>query len=148
MMGGVSPETCWASYKYEIKFCYTVASCRIFYVSCFMFLGRFISGRCEVYVLVANTCTLREFFINAWIWITPSMSMWTITVTGQEIWRSYIKSVPGTALQVCSMWLQSKQLSYAYTSFRLILTLKSYYIHCRVKVKLPRDKPLVAQRGQ
>jgi hypothetical protein len=33
MMGGVSPETCWASYKYEIKFWYTVASCWIFYIS-------------------------------------------------------------------------------------------------------------------
>jgi hypothetical protein len=31
MMGGVSPETCWASYKYGIiKFLYTVASCWIF----------------------------------------------------------------------------------------------------------------------
>ena len=31
MMGGVSPETCWASYKYGIiKFWYTVTSCRIF----------------------------------------------------------------------------------------------------------------------
>ena len=34
MMGGVSPETCWASYKYEIKFWYTVASCWIFYMNC------------------------------------------------------------------------------------------------------------------
>jgi hypothetical protein len=33
MMGGVSPETCWASYKYEIKFWYTVASYWIFYVN-------------------------------------------------------------------------------------------------------------------
>jgi len=32
-MGGVSPETCWASYKYEIKFWYIVASCWIFYVN-------------------------------------------------------------------------------------------------------------------
>jgi hypothetical protein len=31
MMGGVSPETCWASYKYgKIKFWYIVASCWIF----------------------------------------------------------------------------------------------------------------------
>ena len=31
MMGGVSPETCWASYKYGIiKFWYSVASCWIF----------------------------------------------------------------------------------------------------------------------
>jgi hypothetical protein len=34
MMGGVSPETCWASYKYEIKFWYTVVSCWIFFVNC------------------------------------------------------------------------------------------------------------------
>jgi hypothetical protein len=33
MMGGVSAETCWASYKYEIKFWYTVASCWISYVN-------------------------------------------------------------------------------------------------------------------
>jgi len=38
-MGGVSPETCWASYKYEIKFWYTVASCWIFYVNCTMMHG-------------------------------------------------------------------------------------------------------------
>jgi hypothetical protein len=32
MMGGVSSETCWASYKYGIiKFWYTVASCWIFF---------------------------------------------------------------------------------------------------------------------
>jgi hypothetical protein len=31
MMGGVSPKTCWASYKYGIiKFWYTVASCWLF----------------------------------------------------------------------------------------------------------------------
>ena len=33
MMGGVSPETRRASYKYEIKFSYTVASCWIFYMN-------------------------------------------------------------------------------------------------------------------
>ena len=33
MMGGVSPETCSASYKYEIKFWCTVASCWIFYTN-------------------------------------------------------------------------------------------------------------------
>jgi len=39
MMGGVSPETCWASYKYEIKFSYTIASCWIFYVNYTMMRG-------------------------------------------------------------------------------------------------------------
>jgi len=32
-MSGVSPETCCASYKYEIKFWVTVASCWIFFVN-------------------------------------------------------------------------------------------------------------------
>jgi hypothetical protein len=39
MMGGVSPETCWASCKYEIKFWYNVASCWIFYVNYTMMNG-------------------------------------------------------------------------------------------------------------
>jgi len=35
MMGGVSPETCWASYKYRrIKFWHIVASCWIFFMKC------------------------------------------------------------------------------------------------------------------
>jgi hypothetical protein len=38
MMGGVSPETCWASYKSEIKFLCTVGSCWISYVSHTMML--------------------------------------------------------------------------------------------------------------
>jgi hypothetical protein len=33
MMGGLLPETCWASYKYEIIFWYTVASSWVFYVN-------------------------------------------------------------------------------------------------------------------
>ena len=34
MMGGVSPETCWASYKYGIiKFWYIVASCSVFFMN-------------------------------------------------------------------------------------------------------------------
>ena len=38
-MGGVSPETRWASYKYEIKFWYTATSCWIFYVNYTMVHG-------------------------------------------------------------------------------------------------------------
>jgi len=36
MMGGASPETCWAPYKYEIKFWYNVASC------CWIFIVNYI----------------------------------------------------------------------------------------------------------
>ena len=39
MMGGVSPDTSWASHKYEIKFCYTVASRWIFYMNYAMMHG-------------------------------------------------------------------------------------------------------------
>jgi hypothetical protein len=39
MTGCVSPETCWASYKYEIKFWYTIVSCWIFYVNYTMMHG-------------------------------------------------------------------------------------------------------------
>ena len=40
MMGGVSPETCWASYKYVIIKCwYIVASCWFFYMSFTMMHG-------------------------------------------------------------------------------------------------------------
>jgi hypothetical protein len=37
MMGGVSLETCRASYKYEIKFWYTVASCWMLFVKVLLF---------------------------------------------------------------------------------------------------------------
>ena len=58
MMGGVSPETCWASCKYEIKKCwYTVASCWISYVDYTMmhrstniiemFVPTFVTFRCD-----------------------------------------------------------------------------------------------------
>jgi hypothetical protein len=39
MIGGVSPEMCWASHKYEIKFWYTVATCWIFFVNYTMMHG-------------------------------------------------------------------------------------------------------------
>jgi hypothetical protein len=39
MMDAVSPETCWASYKYEIKFWYIVTSCCIFYMNYTMMYG-------------------------------------------------------------------------------------------------------------
>ena len=40
MMGGMSPETCWASYKYGIiKFWYVVTSCCIFFMNCTIMYG-------------------------------------------------------------------------------------------------------------
>ena len=39
MMGGVSPKTCWASYKYGIKFWYTIVSCWIFLCELYVKFG-------------------------------------------------------------------------------------------------------------
>ena len=39
MLGGVSPETCWATYKCEIKCWYTVAFCWIFFANYTMMHG-------------------------------------------------------------------------------------------------------------
>ena len=57
MMGGASPETCWASYKYGIiTFWYIVASCWIFFTNCTMMHGsmniKFITPR--IFTLVAT----------------------------------------------------------------------------------------------
>ena len=51
MMGGVSPETCWASYKYGIiKFCYIVASCWNFLYELF--------GQCLLFVFFQHDHTI------------------------------------------------------------------------------------------
>ena len=69
-MGGVSPETCWASYKYEIKFWYTVASCWISYVNYTLmhgstnikssnFLDRYLKYYYFLFFLTVWGCTCR-----------------------------------------------------------------------------------------
>ena len=55
MMGGVPPETCWASYKYEIKLWYTVASCWIF-------LCKFILLFDSALFTTALTCLVHRYF--------------------------------------------------------------------------------------
>jgi len=50
-MGGVSPETCWASYKYEIKFRYTVASCWIFLCE---FTLKFVFGILQLFLITVS----------------------------------------------------------------------------------------------
>jgi len=60
MMGGMSPETCWALYKYGIiKFWYTVASCWIFL--CELYYDARIHGRQEKgWVLILPNGGLRN----------------------------------------------------------------------------------------
>jgi len=94
MMGGVSPETCWASYKFEIKFWCTVASCWIFFVNYTVIHGStnikhtltytsilfsFIMKLCNTQALVINTPfsteTSRLFFKDR-----KFLSQWSETV--------------------------------------------------------------------
>jgi hypothetical protein len=59
MMGGVSPETCWASYKYRIiKFWYFVASCWIFLYE-FYYDARIHKRHkmCRLWRISNKTCT-------------------------------------------------------------------------------------------
>jgi hypothetical protein len=68
MMGGVSPETCWASYKYGIiKFWYIVATCWIFlYELCYD--ERIYEHQVSVklkYLLLRKECGLRMFMNGA-----------------------------------------------------------------------------------
>jgi hypothetical protein len=58
MMGGVSPEICWASYKYEIKLWYTVASCWIFYISD----GRIVQSK-----YLKQVVTLKLLYVTLWV---------------------------------------------------------------------------------
>jgi len=59
MMGGVSPETCWASYKYGlIKIWYTVASCWIFLWIALWCMDPRISKLCEQHSCSRQLCTL------------------------------------------------------------------------------------------
>jgi hypothetical protein len=65
MMGDVSPETCWASYKYEIKFWYTVASCWIFYTNYTIMHGSTSIKLSPTFVQTNAKCKLRNFLCNS-----------------------------------------------------------------------------------
>ena len=76
-MGGVSPETCWASYKYGIiKFSYIVASCWIFLyefiLRCWIFLYEFIL-RCWIFLYELYTkifhYELYAMMLDFFLWI-------------------------------------------------------------------------------
>ena len=79
MIGGMSPETCWASYKYEIKFWYNVASCWTFFVNSYQeasvsilcqviwYYGRiFRDFSPQVYALTAPRSGHDRFLSNPW----------------------------------------------------------------------------------
>ena len=84
MMEGVSPETCWASYKYGmIKFWYIFTSCWIFlyeldcFVSCIVSLfvfcvlsNRFSSLHLPSYcqILRLDVCICEGFVMCGWFW--------------------------------------------------------------------------------
>jgi hypothetical protein len=64
MMGGILPETCWASYKYEIKFRYTVESCWIFLVNYFPVLLNFCDSVCDMtWGVTTGQCIMLGFIV-------------------------------------------------------------------------------------
>jgi len=55
MMGGVSPKTCWASYKYGIiKLWYIFASCWIFFMNCTVMHGSTNINVLKKFVIIVN----------------------------------------------------------------------------------------------
>jgi hypothetical protein len=77
MMGGVSPETCWASYKYEVKFWYTVASCWIFFVNYTMMHGSTnIKLMCTSCVICYHPIQTAEMFHTIWMFLIYHNLYW------------------------------------------------------------------------
>jgi hypothetical protein len=65
MMGGMLPETCWASYKYGIiKFWYIVASCWIFLYE--LYYNVRIHERqvtCRLFYVTVYSCMQASYFL-------------------------------------------------------------------------------------
>ena len=74
-LGGVSLETCCASYKYEIKFWHTVASCWISYVNYVMMHGstniKFTNAKEAIEVYAYKNIKRKLYKTNATIWFNP-----------------------------------------------------------------------------
>jgi len=65
IMGGVSPETCWASYKYgKIKFWYIVASCWIFLYE--LYYDARIHEHQIYYEIVSNKNVTKKPLFRVW----------------------------------------------------------------------------------
>jgi len=80
MMGGVSPETCWASYKYEIKFWYTVTSCWIFYMNYEWVVRKDLKNEdTKVIILVLNLSGAFPL-VGTQLWTSLSIVWWRIRV--------------------------------------------------------------------
>jgi hypothetical protein len=62
-MDGVSPETCWDSYKYKIKFWYTLASCWIFYMNYIIMHG---STNITVFIWRRMCCAVTDEALIVW----------------------------------------------------------------------------------
>jgi hypothetical protein len=91
-MRAVSPETCWASYKYEIKFWYTVASCWIFFVNYTM-----MHGSTNIKFTIRMTIMKAYFYlvywhqyytVVAWIAQPPAANNY-----GMEVRRNLVRSL-------------------------------------------------------
>jgi hypothetical protein len=88
MMGGVSPETYWASYKYGIiKFWYIVASCWIFFMNCTVMHGSMNIKFTNIYWTSCNLlhlklsaysrpCSSEMWYNILWVWWEKTRKTW------------------------------------------------------------------------
>jgi hypothetical protein len=97
MIGGVSPETCWASYKYEIKFWHTVAFCWIFYMNYFLFIWSSKSHRdwmpciCAAYHYIIQH--MHSVLHHLWHISTPTCFGLGVPSSGRYIYKPTWQSV-------------------------------------------------------
>ena len=109
MMGGVSPETCWASYKYEIKFWYTVASCWIFYLDiCSLYTLRFSSRKNTEIVPTAREFAFSIFFKT----IVPFSLAVGFVIALQQLQLHFIRVPLSVYIETDTIWSTRTQANF------------------------------------
>ena len=115
MMGGVSPETCWASYKYGIKKCwYIVASCWIFFMNCAMKHGSTNIKFCSVWMFGLcsrnlpcradkRPCELSRYFHS----FSSKSWFWYLLIIGYSVDWSKDFQIYAIPLYICGIFILS-----------------------------------------
>ena len=115
MKGCVSPETCWASYKYGIKKCwYIVASCWIFFMNCAMKHGSTNIKFCSVWMFGLcsrnlpcradkRPCELSRYFHS----FSSKSWFWYLLIIGYSVDWSKDFQIYAIPLYICGIFILS-----------------------------------------